>query len=77
MCGTDFSMLQVFFPGRTRQQLKKKFFRYYVLVVGSAITYNFIYICREEKEHPELVKCALDSKLPLGKITAELNYFSL
>lgn len=26
-CGTDFTLLQAFFPSRTRKQLKKKFFR--------------------------------------------------
>lgn len=36
-CGTDFSMMQVFFPGRTRLQLKRKFFRY-VLVQGDFYT---------------------------------------
>jgi len=45
-CGTEFSMMQAFFPGRTRKQLKKKFYR-------------------EEKEHPELVKQALYTSLPL------------
>lgn len=45
-CGTDFSMMQAFFPGRTRKQLKKKFYR-------------------EEKEHPELIKRALYTSLPL------------
>ena len=45
-CGTEFSIMQSFFPGRTRKQLKAKFFR-------------------EEKHHPELVKQAMSSCLPL------------
>jgi hypothetical protein len=58
MCGTDFSMLQVFFPGRTRQQLKSKFFR-------------------EEEQHPELIKCALEAKLPLDLSPFELHMTGL
>jgi hypothetical protein len=45
-CGTEFSMMQTFFPKRTRKQLKLKFFR-------------------EEKTHPDLVRRALNTGLPL------------
>jgi transcription factor TFIIIB component B'' len=45
-CGTEFSIMESFFPSKSRKQLKQKFFR-------------------EEKYHPELVKRALESTLPL------------
>mmetsp|Transcript_5668 Transcript_5668/g.12473 ORF Transcript_5668/g.12473 Transcript_5668/m.12473 type:complete len:236 (+) Transcript_5668:156-863(+) len=45
-CGTEFSIMETFFPTRSRKELKLKFFR-------------------EENQHPELVKRALDSSQPL------------
>jgi transcription factor TFIIIB component B'' len=45
-CGTEFSMMQMLIPGRTRDQLKLKF-------------------QREERQHPELVKRALETSVPL------------
>lgn len=45
-CGTDFTLMQAFFPNRTRKQLKTKFYR-------------------EEKQHPELVRRALETSTSL------------
>ena len=45
-CGTDFTLMQAFFPNRTRKQLKTKFYR-------------------EEKQHPELVRKALETPASL------------
>ena len=45
-CGLEFTMMQAFFPGRTRLQLKRKFMR-------------------EEQSHPDLIKLALETTLPL------------
>mmetsp|Transcript_99348 Transcript_99348/g.195149 ORF Transcript_99348/g.195149 Transcript_99348/m.195149 type:complete len:237 (+) Transcript_99348:72-782(+) len=45
-CGTEFSVMESFFPERTRKELKMKFFR-------------------EENQHPELIKRALEASVPL------------
>lgn len=53
-CGTDFSLMQAFFPHRTRKQLKLKFWR-------------------EEKRHPQLIKTAITTNLPLDLAPFEVH----
>jgi len=67
-CGTDFTMMQAFFPTRTRRQLKFKFFRYQISYTALCLLHVFyvaLLLYREELQHPELVTAALNYGLPL------------
>jgi hypothetical protein len=82
-CGTEFSVMETFFPHRARKELKMKFFRcvpfHNISCTHFRGTRLLHWTCwwhrvicispatREESQHPELIKRALDSSVPLGK----------
>jgi hypothetical protein len=77
--------MQSFFPGRTRKQLRAKFFRWDNRFCPHRI--SLIFNCTrnhketttafapnsEEKQHPELVKISLSTSLPLGECNHNLR----
>ena len=77
--------MQSFFPGRTRKQLRAKFFRWENHFCPHRISLKFnctrnhketttaFAPYSEEKQHPELVKISLSTSLPLGEFNHSLR----